>query len=252
MSAKQPIKSRAANTVAEVNRDITSKTLHRAALLPVNPDGTIETSLLDSVGVFLINPSSYEDSKSTNWVRQTVPGQSDPVFQWVSGGERTLSFEALVTLETSNLDVENNKEPKQDELRKIQTKISTLASKFFSVNTSVLANLPDVKVSQLDISDYLDYYRSLQYPLYDDANDPKKLTASPPILVLYDGGSINMYQNGTGKDAKITPQHDTWVLTDLKIRVTKQLSNLAPMEAVVQFTLLQYNIKSFDRRRFSE
>jgi len=50
---------------------------------------------------------------------------------------------------------------------------------------------------------------------------------------------------------RISSQDDIWVVTNLRIKITKQLPNMSPMEAIVSFELTQYNIKSFDRRRFT-
>lgn len=42
----------------------------------------------------------------------------------------------------------------------------------------------------------------------------------------------------------LKPSDDIWVVTSLRIRITKQLANLSPMEAVVSFQLTQYTIRS--------
>ena len=225
--------------------------LARAALFQVDTDGTILSD--DYLGIFLLNPTALEDSKSANWVEQTVPGQSDPLLQWVSSGSRTVSFEALVTSDTAYFIADKNAKasqaasPTQPNSTFI-TKVADVASKFFkaSIPPPRVANPFFSNTLNLDISNNLNYYRSLLYPTYSGGSTPERLTSSPPLLVLMQGSSIARIAYGT----KITNIHDVWVLTDLKIRVTKQLPNLAPMEAAVQFTLKQYNIRSFDRNRF--
>lgn len=223
--------------------------LRKAALFRVDKEGNIQKN---RAGVFILNPSSYEESKSANWVQQQVPGQSDPVLQWVNSGARTVSFEALVTADTSYFDSNVVTKPGEetDPVKKTLNQIGEIASAFFKITlppprqtTQVTANKGD----SLDISEYLNYYRSLLYPTYDNATNPNKLRYSPPLLVLYAGKSIIKvpYEN------RVSSQHDLWVLTDLKIRITKQLPNLAPMEATVQFTLVQYNVRSFDTNRFT-
>lgn len=223
--------------------------LRKAALFRVDSEGNI---IKNRAGVFALNPSSYEENKSANWSQQAVPGQSDPILQWVNSGARTVSFEALVTADTSYFQSGVTTKPGEetDPVKKTLNQIGQIASAFFKVTlppprqtTQVAANQGD----SLDISAYLDYYRSLLYPTYDNATNPTKLRYSPPLLVLYAGKSIIKvpYEN------RISSQHDLWVLTDLKIRITKQLPNLAPMEAQVQFTLVQYNIRSFDTNRFT-
>lgn len=230
--------------LANVNSD--SKSLKRAALLTVDTKGNIQ---VDSRAIFMLNPSAVEDSKSANWVQHQIPGQSDPVMQWISSGPRTVTFEALVTADTSNFSSERDKTITDKSNPKNLTEyLGEIASQFFGVslpaprNTQALTN-----TVVLDISSTLDYYRSLLYPEYvNDGKTSARLQASPPLLVLMMGSSIAKLPY----EKRITNKHDVWVLTDLRIRVTKQLQNLSPMEATVQFTLVQYNIRSFSGSRF--
>lgn len=248
MAVRQPGKRLSLDGIANVGTPY-DKELRKAALCAIQDDGTIVKT---PASIFLLNPTSYEDSKSANWSRQVVPGQSDPILQWVASGERVVSFEALVTADTSYYELTEGtfKKPGEptDPTQKFLSKVGDVASAFFKVNIpQPREEIKRSNIGKLDISEFLNYYRSLLYPMYDTPNNPRKLVSSPPLLVLYDGGAISKlkYEN------KISSQHDLWVLTDLKIRVTKQLPNLAPMEASVQFTLLQYNIRSFDRTRFT-
>lgn len=61
-----------------------------AALIPLKPDGTKDGSGLR----FQYWPASISDSKSVNWTPREVPGGSLPIYQWVSSGERLISFTA--------------------------------------------------------------------------------------------------------------------------------------------------------------
>ena len=219
-------------------------TLKAAALFTVDIKGNIEKQ---EVGIFLLNPTAITDVKPANWAQQNVPGQSDPVLQWVSGGPRTLNFQALVTADTSDYVSGQKIKPGKstNPLSRVDTIVGGIASQFFKVAApQPRINTPDN--TELDISSYLDYYRSLLYPVYDDKNNPRRLTGSPPLVVLFMGKAVTKLPYGE----KITSQHDLWVVNNLEIQVTKYLPNLAPMEAVVTFQLMQYNVKSFDRRRF--
>ncbi len=253
MAVKSVKKGIRESTIADV-KSKNDGTHYRAALFRVSPDGSI---MKNETGVFMLNPSSYEENKNANWNQQLVPGQSDPVLQWSSSGARTLSFEALVTADTSYYDsgVVNKPGEEKDPVKKTLQAIGQIASAFFNITVPPPRTTVEEKTSKgdaLDISNYLNYYRSLLYPEYGKTYTPNNLsrtvTQSPPLVVMYSGASINKLALGS----KITNVHDVWVVTDIKIRVTKQLPNLAPMEAVVQFSLLQYNIRSFDGRRFTK
>jgi hypothetical protein len=42
-------------------------------------------------------PESITDSKEVNWTPKDIPGGSLPLYQWISSGARTLSFQAVFT-----------------------------------------------------------------------------------------------------------------------------------------------------------
>lgn len=219
----------------------------KAGLFTVKEDGFVDYS--NDLGLFLLNPSTWEESKSSNWVENQIPGQSDPVLQWLHSGPRTLSFEALVTKDTSEFDSAKS-DINRTKQSTTQSFIADIASSFF--NLSLPTPRTDLSNAQsnmrnFDISSRLNYYRSLLYPIYDSIPNPKKLRQSPPLLVLKVGNTISK-----DKDMlRISPDNDVWVLTNLRIRITKQLPNLTPMEATVNFELKQYTIKSLDRNRLA-
>lgn len=55
--------------------------------------GYIKNKSTGEVKPFLFNPQGYSDSRSTNIVEISSPGSSYPVFQYVSGGSRSLNLE---------------------------------------------------------------------------------------------------------------------------------------------------------------
>jgi hypothetical protein len=245
MPIKQPEEPKISSNLADVSEE-SSSTLRAAGIFPIDSDGTVKT--LISKGIFLLNPSTWTENKSANWVQHQTPGQSDPILQWMSSGPRTVNFTALVTKDTSNF--VSATEPASetnggDIFEQAKSVIGGIASSF--AKTSVKpGRVTTGKTKTSDISGYLDYYRSLLYPLYDNKANPKRLTQSPPLVVLFNGSAINKFKAGT----KISSQHDMWVVTNLQIRITKQAPNLAPLEAEVDFTLMQYTIKSFSSNRF--
>lgn len=221
-------------------------TLKSAAILSVDKDGRIR---FKDAGVFLLNPSTITENKSSNWVQQNVPGQSDPVLQWVSSGARTIAFQALVTADTSDYVSGQKIKPgkSSNPLDRVDTVFGGIAAAFFKTAVKQERTTdPQGQGTQLDISEYLNYYRSLLYPIYSDDITNPKLVGSPPLVILLFGTSIAKFPYGD----TITAQNDLWVVTNLEIQITKQLPNLAPMEAVVNFQLTQYNIRSFTRNRF--
>jgi len=225
--------------------------LARVIIVKVNSKGKIDRSTL-STGELLLNPESVDDEKTSNWVANQIPGQSDPVYQWVSGGPRVVSFDALVTRDTSDFlgPVKNN--PFDKLADKAINAIGAIASNFLGVTVTASTftdsfSGPDTSQVGLDLSIAykLNYFRSLQYPKYEAG----RLATSPPIIALYFGSTLSSLRGDPGSD-DIDENTDLWVLLDLKIKITKQLPNLAPMEAIVSFRFNQYTVKSFASDHF--
>jgi hypothetical protein len=200
-------------------------------------------------GYFLLNPASWEEHKASNWVMHNIPGESDPILQWTSGGARTVTVEALVTKDHSGYDLVS---PTSTLGKYVDTAINVvgnIASAFVGVNIPALGDLLPIgdqgEGEQLSIAGYLNYYRSLLYPITQD--DKTALAGSPPLVALFAGKTLSRNMAGT----EVGLDTDLWVVTDLRINVTKQLPNLAPMEAKVTFTLVQYNRRTKDANDFT-
>lgn len=68
------------------------------------------TKELENALSFQYFPETLSDTKAVNYSRKNIPGGSHPLYQWISGGERIISFTAhfscdtdLVTGEDDNL-----------------------------------------------------------------------------------------------------------------------------------------------------
>ena len=217
-----------------------------AALYRVATTGEIQDS--ESSSTFFLNPDSIEDSKTANWVENNIPGQSDPILQWVSSGARNLNFTALVTRDTVHIS-SKAANPVGDLIDSAINAIGGIASKFAGVNIpplgSALEQLFGTQTTSdgedLTIAPILDYYRSLLYPSIDEAGI---LQSSPPLLVMAIGKSLSSF-DGKNVSGRISPDStDLWVAKSVNIRITKWLPNLTPMEAEVTFNLVQYTMKS--------
>lgn len=68
----------------------------RGYILPLNSFSG-DDALVDQQRSFQYFPASVEDSQATNYQTKVIPGLSHPLYQWTSGGARTISFEAIFT-----------------------------------------------------------------------------------------------------------------------------------------------------------
>ena len=228
--------------LAGTNEGVGPKLL-KAALGVVDGKGIIKVPI---EGYFLLNPESYEENKQSNWVPQQVNGQSDPIMQWTGGGARMINFDALVTRDIAQ---PAKKDLKSDLKNAALNAVGSIASSFFGANVPPISDL--LKGSsdspELGISNYLNFYRSLLYPTYNKAG---RVSSSPPLVVLFAGDSFTNSLNDYAEGQPITDKNHVWVIANLRIKVTKQLLNLTPMEALVSFQLIEYNIKSKGREVF--
>lgn len=234
-------------------RDLIATTAHTntvfttAAICKVLPNNKID--LENPFAKFLLNPSTWDEHKTTNWIMHNIPGESDPVLQWAGGGPRTITVDALVTKDQSGFDLVNPPDPVGKLVDQALTVVGNIASSFLGVNVPAIGDLLPIgskgEGENLSIDSYLNYYRSLLYPLTE--NDKATLAGSPPLVALFVGKSLSKNM----ASADISVDTDLWVVTDLRIKITKQLPNLAPMEATVSFQLTQYNRRTKDQNDFS-
>jgi len=245
MSRKQQPKNRSKVFVASPARN--NNGLSSAALFKVDTSGRILSE--DTLAPFLLNPNSMEDNKSGNWVENNIPGQSDPILQWVSGGSRNLSFTALVTKDTTNFPSLSTFDWTSANADTALTAVGAIASRLAGVNLPPLADIKHAIAKststasgeELSVAAMLDYYRSLMYPSINENGD---LESSPPLVVLALGKTLSNISDKSITEQITATNTDIWVTKNVTIRITKWLPNLAPMEAEVSFQFVQYTMTS--------
>jgi len=210
-----------------------------ASLGKIKPNGE-----LGELHFFQLNPESISETKPSNWVAHQVPGQAAPVYQWVSGGPRTVSFEALVTKDISEFPGVPPKSPAEQLGDAVLNVVGSIASSLLGVALPPLSGLLSGAAGSgdglaLNIATELDFYRSLLKPKYDKQGS---LESSPPLVVLYFGDTFGEEPNNPLE--KIDKYSQLWALTNLDIKITKWLPNLSPMEAMVSFQFAEYKITS--------
>lgn len=193
----------------------------------------------------LLNPSSITESKAANWIRQEIPGQSDPLLQWVSGGERVVSFTAFVTKDLAdNYTVDNRDNVGLVTLIESDSATSGLevVNPIASTEGNILSELRQInldfnittesRIKQtaflISIQSNLDYYRSLLMPRKSSRRFQKK---TPPLVKL-DVGDILGSRN--------TVAQQKWVLLAYDFNITEYTPDLKPTKAMVNFTFIEY------------
>lgn len=189
------------------------------------------------LGMFYLNPATWDETKTTKWVKHEIPGMSDPHQQWVAGGARQITFEALVT--NDKVEGHINTDVQSSIVSSLNPTKKSAIKKIGGIAAQV-ANIPELTISEsieasgqspaqtliLDITDKLNYYRSLMYPESSSKKNGVEGTPTPVRLIV---GST--FGNRT-KGAK-------FVVDKVIIKITKQYASLTPIEARVTFTLTE-------------
>lgn len=238
-----------AGTLAGPSNKNNQGALNKVVIARVGSDGKVDNTYT-ATGTLLLNPESMEESIVSNWTPNAVPGQSLPPLYWANGGPRTVSFDALVTRDTSDfMKPTTQADPLAAAVSVGINAVGSIASSFLGVKVPPLGDLfgsltDPTAGEQLGITDKLAYYRALCFPNYAQGI----IDTSPPLVVLYYGKTLG--HDKTTPTTQLSPDSDVWVLVDLKIRFTKWLPNMTPMEATCSFRFLQYPIIPLSRGHF--
>lgn len=191
---------------------------------------------------FLLNPISIAESKSANWVKHHIPGQSDPILQWINGTEKTISMTAMVTK-----DIANNPSLTYTKNADIWTAIINpeLNEKYATAlvfdgdilktnqslapDNGVVVNPDDTRrYWSRSISTQLEFYRSLVIPR---TGSSANLTKTPPLVYL---------RAGTLLGTSVESFDMKFILATYSMNITEFSPELEPTKATVSFTFVEY------------
>lgn len=133
-------------------------------------------------------PETIQDSRSVEYVSKVPVGSSHPIYQWVGGSPRSISFQAVLTADLQP----PSKIPSsstQDNFAKAASKLESFGAAVSSVIKSpagafggLIQNKAGTDIDRkynIDIGAYIAWLRAKTYPVYS-----AKYIA-PPKLVLY-------------------------------------------------------------------
>lgn len=215
----------------------------KMAIIPTHePSNPILTTLL-------LNPESITETKAANWIQHNIPGQSDPLLQWINGSARTVTFTAKVTLDLAeNFTVEMGRDPDVWVLE-IEPELSQISEITDGYNSAILSKLYDVS-ARLDSSEQsnlsnrsytrweqsiqpqLDFYRGLLIPRTGSLSNQVR---TPPLVRLYMGNILGAASYSANQD---------FILASYSFNITQTTPELLPTSADVTFTFIEYNDKS--------
>jgi hypothetical protein len=220
-------------------RDMSAPNVIKMAIVPVGEPFNRENQLL-------LNPSSITEGKSANWMKHYVPGQSDPIMQWINGTERTVSFTAYVTkdIATNPTLTENANATEWSLVIRPELEQQAQSASAFNTSAPLLQGLSNnasqaapvgtfadgasQKYWSRSILPQLDFYRSLVLPR---KNESSRFVKTPPLVEL---------QMGTLLGNTDTVRTQKYILMNYSINITEYSPQLEPTKATVGFTFVEY------------
>ena len=165
-------------------------------------------------------PESISDSKGVNWSPKEIPGGSLPLYQWISSGERVISFTAVFTA-----DVDFSEEANK----------SDAASKF----RDLLKSDGELSRNQ-DVRTAIMWLRRFMMPRYGDNVDTGgPLTKAPRKLQLHMPGTGIGWSGGAGNTVHNTQHHITAIMTGCEVELVQLFPSGLPRIATVALSFAQ-------------
>lgn len=170
---------------------------------------------------FQYYPESISDSKGVNWAPKDIPGGSLPVYQWVSSGERTLSFVAVFTT-----DVDFSREGNHD---------ATSAQEVYDrlKNSGELGRNQDIRTAIM-------WLRRFMMPRYgSETGAGTALTTAPRKLQLHMPGTGIGWAGGANNTAHSGQHFITAIMTSCEVEWMQLFPSGFPRIATVSLAFAQ-------------
>jgi hypothetical protein len=126
---------------------------------------------------FQYYPDTITDSKSVEYATKNIIGSSHPLYQWVHGSPRTISFDAIFSSDFSTKPLDGG-----TELTSMNSVIESASSVVKNpVGTMVGSIKKSMGISdEMDVAAGIAWLRSKTYPMYT-----QKVAVAPPKLLLW-------------------------------------------------------------------
>jgi hypothetical protein len=184
-----------------------------ASLFELTPEGNVSSETHFRFQYF---PETIQDNKAVNYAGTTVPGASLPIYQWIAGGERLISFSAFFSSD-------------------------------LIFNRDSLAKAPFDRMKKLgmehrvvDIRAAVVWLRRYVLPTYKNSNTGEAFVTPPARLGLFVPG-LRLGLIGGAPDATAGPSGDIVkvIMTQCDATYESFFSNGVPRTATVQLSFVE-------------
>lgn len=141
-----------------------------------------------SIQAFQHFPETISDNRGVNYRDKTGIGSSHPIYQWVGGSPREISFEAVFAADEEPIDPSTGLEAIGRTIASINRNPIAAGAKLIS--DAVVGNKD---VNKMDVASGIAWLRSKTYPIYQKNNS----VLPPPRLLLWlENSRITSFVNG--------------------------------------------------------
>jgi hypothetical protein len=160
------------STVQQVISPKEDKNIAKAALVDLNDNGSLNNSTYRTFQYF---PETISDTRSSEWQAKNVIGGSHPIYQWIYGSGREISFEATFTRDYMSVKSDGSL---NSTLNLIDSAIKNPIGTAISLvkNGGSTNNEGDYTVK---MEGAIAWLRSKTYPSY-----PNRIAKAPPKMLL--------------------------------------------------------------------
>ncbi len=145
-------------------------------------DGARPTASLNDVFVFQFWPNQVTDNYTPNWATKQIPGASHPLYQWVSGNGRDISFTANFVSEVRE-DSFTVQGASANSSFTARIQAASAGSAVRAQETLGAAFLPSSRYT-VNVAGAIAALQQYLYPTYSDHDANKGITRPPKKLVL--------------------------------------------------------------------
>lgn len=159
----------AIGSLGSMIKTLTESSPITASIAPLDKNGD---EIADDEKAFQYYPETINDTRGVNWVAKHIPGGSHPIYQFISGTDRNISFSTVFTSDEN--------QDSGDIFDKISQGFS-LGNLITSIQSTITGKTYPKSKYTVDVAAALSWLRSFTYPTYSTDGYAK----APPFLRLY-------------------------------------------------------------------
>lgn len=179
---------------------------------------------LSQARAFQYFPEQLTDNRSVSIEEKYGIGSSHPIYQWIRGSAREITFDAVFTSEDAGLASSSV----EDTVNQIKGWVKNPA---MAAVTAISGKAAVDKKHNQNIPAAINWLRSFTYPIYDSS---RRVTAPPKCALWFEGSGIGSFVQGVGS-ADVIP----CLMTRCDVNYEAFFNNGTPRVATVSLQFVE-------------